>query len=184
MFYGFNLIGVDLYSSISDQISQEFTSPYPKNTLPCIEAQLMLPKHFKHPLKILYIPYFLLAFYYHVVNIHLNCTPYFIPQHSRHHPLVHGPDVFQPKRHHSIMIIGFWGDECCLFSVLDCQGNLMIPLRGVQETHPWVSVCSIYQLIDLWHRKRILWACSVQIREIYTKMRLMGWASLGLIIYL
>ena len=81
---------------------------------------------------------------------------YFISEHSCHHPLVHGPGVFQPKRHHSIMVIGFRGDECCLFSVLGYQGNLIIPLKSVQKTHPWVSVCGIYQLINLRHRKWIL----------------------------
>ena len=42
----------------------------------------------------------------------------------------------------------------------------MIALKSVQETHPRVPVGSIDQLIDLRHG--VLWACLVQIREIYT----------------
>ena len=31
------------------------------------------------------------------------------------------------------MIVGIRGNECRLFSVLMCQGNLLIPLKGVQK---------------------------------------------------
>ena len=66
------------------------------------------------------------------------------------------------------MIVGIRGDEYCFFLVLRCQGNLMIPLKGVQKAHPRVSVCGIYQLVNLRYRKRVFWACLVQIHEIYT----------------
>ena len=65
------------------------------------------------------------------------------------------------------MVVGIRGDECCLFSIFSGQGNLVIALKCVQETHPRVSIRGIHQLIDLQHRKWVLWACSVQVREIY-----------------
>ena len=139
MLHGFNLTKVDLYPPISDQVSQELTSPYTKSALLSIKTQLMLSKHLKRSLKILYMPTFLFTFYYHVINVHFDCASYFILENPHHHPLVHGPSIFQPNGHHSIMIIGIRGDECCLFSILGCQGNLMIPLKGIQEAHPQVS---------------------------------------------
>ena len=43
-FYCFNLIGVDFYSSVSDQIPQELTIPYSESILIGIEAQLVPSK--------------------------------------------------------------------------------------------------------------------------------------------
>ena len=43
----------------------------------------------------------------------------------------------------------------------------MITLENVQKTHPLVPIGGIYQLIDLRHRKRVLWACSVQVSEVH-----------------
>ena len=41
-------------------------------------------------------------------------------------------------------------------------------LKGIQETHPRVPVSGVHQLINFWHGKRVLRACSVQVREIHT----------------
>ena len=98
MLHGFNLIGIDLYPSIGDQISQELTSPHTKSVLLGIKAQLMLPKHLKHSLKILYMSYFLFTFRYHVINVHLDRMSYLISEHPRHHPLVRGPNIFLTQR--------------------------------------------------------------------------------------
>ena len=90
------------------------------------------------------MPTFLLAFHHQVVNIHFHHAPYFIPKHPCHHQLICGPSIFKPKRHHGVVVVGIWGDECRLFLVFRCQGDLMVPLKGVQEAHSQVSVCSIY----------------------------------------
>ena len=66
------------------------------------------------------------------------------------------------------MIVGIRRNECGLFSILGCQGNLMIPLKSIQEAHPWVPICGVHQLVNLRHRKWVFQACSVQIHEIYT----------------
>ena len=44
----------------------------------------------------------------------------------------------------------------------------MITLKSVQEAHPWVSIGGIYQLINLWHGKWILWTYLVQASEVNT----------------
>ena len=75
---------------------------------------------------------FLLTLHHHVVNVHFHYVPYFTPEHPRHHPLICGPNIFKPRRHHGVVVVGIQGDECCLFLVLRCQGDLMIPLKGVQ----------------------------------------------------
>jgi len=111
--------------------------------------------------KIFYMSCFLFTLYHHIVDVYFYRTPYFIPEHPRHHPLVRGSGVLQSKWHHILVIVGIWGDECCLFLILRCQGNLMIPLKGVQKAHPRVSVRGIYQLVDLQHKERIFQACPV-----------------------
>ena len=45
--HGIDLIGIDLYPSVNDQVTQEFTSPYAKDTLHSVKAQLVLLKYFK-----------------------------------------------------------------------------------------------------------------------------------------
>ena len=60
--HGIDLIWVDLYPLISDQITQELTSSYTESTLLSIKAQLVLPKYIKRSLKILYMLTFLFAF--------------------------------------------------------------------------------------------------------------------------
>ena len=92
---------------------------------------------------------------------HRRCIPNFISEHPCHHPLVRGSGVLQSKWHHVIVIVRIRGDERCFFSVLGCQSNLMIPLKGIQEAHPRVSVCGIYQLVNLRHREGIFRACPV-----------------------
>ena len=127
----------------------------------------MLLKYFKRSLKILYMPTFLFTFHHHVIDIHFNRVSYFSSKHPCHHSLICGPSIFQPKRHHGIVVIRIRGDECCLFPVLGCWDDLMIPLKGIQEAHSRVSICGIYQLVNLRHWKQIFWTCSVQVCEIY-----------------
>ena len=127
----------------------------------------MLPKYFKRSLKILYMPTFLFTFHHHVIDIHFNRVSYFSSKHPCHHSLICGPSIFQPKRHHGIVVIRIRGDECCLFPILGCQDDLMIPLKGIQEAHSRVSICGIYQLVNLRHWKRVFWTCPVQVCEIY-----------------
>ena len=66
------------------------------------------------------------------------------------------------------MIISVRGYECYFLLVFGSQGNLMVSLKGIQETHPRVPISGIHQLINFWHGKRVLWACSIQVREIHT----------------
>ena len=113
------------------------------------------------------MPTFLLTFHHHVVNIRFHRAPNFMLKHPRHHPLICGPSIFKPKRHHDVVVVGIRGDECCLFLVFRCQGDLMIPLKSIQEAHSRVSICSIYQLIDLQHWEQVFWTCSVLVCEIY-----------------
>ena len=45
--HGIDLIGVNLYPPVSDQVTQEFANPYTEDALLGIKAQLVLPKYFK-----------------------------------------------------------------------------------------------------------------------------------------
>ena len=142
------------------------------STLLSVKAQLVLSKYFKCSLKVLYMPTFLFTFHYYVIDIYFDRASYFILEHPCHHPLIRDPNIFQPKRHHGIVVVRIRGDECCLFLVLGCQGDLMIPLKGIQEAHSQVSIHGIYQLVDLRHWKRVFWTCPVQVREIYINLPL------------
>ena len=159
MIHGFDLVGIGLYPLGRDQIPQELTSPHAESALLSIQAQLMLSEYLKYFLKIFYMSWFLFTLYYHIVNVYFYRAPNFLSKHPCHHLLVRGSGVLQPKWHYVIVIVCIRGNECCLFSVLGCQGNLVIPLKGVQEAHPRVSVCSIYQLINLGHWERLFRTC-------------------------
>ena len=66
------------------------------------------------------------------------------------------------------MIITFGRSEKGLLLILKCQANLMITLKGVQETHSRVSISGIHQLIYLRYREWILQASSVEVGKIDT----------------
>ena len=107
------------------------------------------------------MPIFLLTFHHHFVNIHFHHALYFILKHPRYHPLICDPSIFKPKWHHGVVVVGVRGDECRLFLVFRCQGDLMILPKGIQEAHSQVSICSIYQLFDLRHWEQVFWACPI-----------------------
>jgi len=51
--------------------------------------------------------------------------------------------------------LGLWG-----------QGNLVITLKDIQETHSPMTVHCIYKLVNFQYRVRIFTACSVKISKI------------------
>ena len=109
---------IDFYPPASDQVPQKFASPHSKGAFFCVKAQLMFPQYLKHPLKILYMPRFLLALYHHVINIHFSRMPNFVPEQPHHHSLICHPGILQPKGHHGVMIISVGRYECRLLLVL------------------------------------------------------------------
>ena len=122
--------------------------------------------YFKHFPKIINVPLLLSTLHHYIVNIYLHCMPNLISKHPRHHLLIGCLSILQAKWHHGVMIISIGRNECYLFLILN--GNLMVTLKSIQETHHWVSVCCIYQLINLQYREGVFWACSVQISKVYT----------------
>ena len=155
-FHCFNLVAVDLYSSVSDQIPQELASPHFESTLLGIESYFVPSKYFKHFFEVANMLYFLLALYHHIIDVDLDNAPNFISEHSSHHPLICGTSILQPKWHHSVMVVSVGRDKRLLLLVLDSQGDLMIILKSVKKAHPRVPICGIYQLINFWHKKRVL----------------------------
>ena len=100
--------------------------------------------------------HFLLALYHNIISVDLDDAPNFISEHSGHHPLICGTSILQPKWHHSIMVVSVGRDKRRLLLVLGRQGDLMITLKSIKKTYPRVPICGIYQLINFWHRKRVL----------------------------
>lgn len=86
----------------------------------------------------------LLTLDYHIVSIKLYYFSNLLPKHSSDHLLVSYPIIFQTEGHNCVMVITFWRNEGNLLLVLGCQGNLVISLEGIQETHSWMIVCGIY----------------------------------------
>ena len=128
----------------------------------------MSPEYFKHFPNIMNVPLLLFTLHHYIINIYLHYTPNLISKHPRHHPLMGNPSILQAKWHNDVVIISIERNECCLFLILGSQGNLMVTLKSIKETHPWVSVCCIYQLINLWYREGVFQACSIQISKVYT----------------
>ena len=58
-------------------------------------------------------------------------------------------------------------DKSCLFLVIHNQRYLMVPLKGIEKTHPMMAHNCIHQLVDPRHRERVLWACFIQVCKVY-----------------
>ena len=99
----------------------------------------------------------LLALDHHVINVNLRRIPDLIFEHPGNHLLVCGS---------CIMIISLGRYEGSLLLVLGHKGNLVISLKSVQETHPWVSVRGIYQVINFRYWEGVPRASSVKVGKI------------------
>ena len=87
------------------------------------------------------------AFHYHIINIGFDILSQSTLKHSRHHSLVHGVSVHQSEWHYSIMVVSRQSEEDSFLLIRQRQGDLVISLKSVQETHPRMSKCCIHQLI-------------------------------------
>lgn len=97
------------------------------------------------------------AFNHHVINVDLHRVPDLIFEHLGCHSLVHGSCILHPKRHHNLLIISPRRYEGGLLLILECQGDQIISLESVQETHSRVSVHCVHQLINFRYWERIPW---------------------------
>jgi len=104
-FHCFNLVTVDHYSLVSDQIPQELASPHSESTLLGIESYFVPSKYIKHFFEVANMLHFLLALYCHIIDVDLKDAPNFISKHSGHHPLIRGTNILQPKWHHGVMVV-------------------------------------------------------------------------------
>ena len=59
-----------------------------------------------------------LALHHHVVYIDFNTLTQLWFKHSRHHPLIGRPCVFQPKGHHFVVVVFNGSDKSCLFLIV------------------------------------------------------------------
>ena len=64
------------------------------------------------------------------------------------------------------MVVSVERDKRRLLLVLGNQGDLMITLKSIKKAHSRVPICGIYQLINFWHRKRVLRTCSVKVGKV------------------
>ena len=106
------------------------------------------------------------TFHNHIIDVNFNISTQLRLKHLRHHALVGRFSVFQAEGHHLVMVIPNRGHKSSLFLIVGGQRYLVIPLEGIQETHPRVSHGRIHQLVDLRHGKWILGASLIEIREV------------------
>ena len=59
-----------------------------------------------------------LALHHPVVYIDFNTLAQLWFKHSRHHPLIGRPCVFQTKMHHFVVIVSNGSDKSCLFLIV------------------------------------------------------------------
>ena len=59
-----------------------------------------------------------LTLYHHVVYIYLNILAQLWFKHSRHHPLIGRPCVFQTEGHHFVVVVSNESDKSCPFLVV------------------------------------------------------------------
>ena len=59
-------------------------------------------------------------------------------------------------------------DKSCLLLVIHSQRYLMVPLKGIEKTHPRMAHHYIHQLIDSRHRERVFRASFIQVYKVYT----------------
>ena len=107
------------------------------------------------------------TFHNHIIDINFNTSTQLRFKHFRHHTLVGRSSIFQAEGHHLVMVVPNQGYKSSLFLIVDGQRYLVIPLEGIQETHPRVTHGRIHQLVDFWHAKWILGASLIEIREVH-----------------
>ena len=105
LLYGLYLIQIHLNSSIRDHVPQEFSNTYTECTFVGVKAKLVSPVDLKCLSQVCHMISLLPAFYYHIVDINLHCTPNLISKHSCYHLLINGPHILQPKGYHCVMVV-------------------------------------------------------------------------------
>ena len=111
---------------------------------------------------------FYLALNYHIIDVNFNVFPLLRLKYPGHHPLIGSPGILQTKGHNLIMIISGKSDKNCLLLVIYSQRYLMVPLKGIEKTHPRMAHSCIHQLVDSRHRERVLWAGFIQVCKVCT----------------
>ena len=66
------------------------------------------------------------------------------------------------------MIISHRSNKSCFFLVIQCQGYLVISLKGIQKAHLKMAYRCIYQLVYSRHRERVFRTSPVKICKVHT----------------
>ena len=109
-----------------------------------------------------------LALHHHIINVNFDLFPLLKLKYPNHRPLIGSPGILQTKGHHLIVIISSRSDKSCLLLVIHSQRYLMVPLKGIEKTHPRMAHSCIHQLVNSSHRERVLWAGFIQVCKVYT----------------
>ena len=80
----------------------------------------MFPQNFKDVSEVSHMLGHHLTLYHHVVYVDFNSLAQLWFKHSRHHPLIGRPYVFQPKGHHFVMVVSNGSDKSYLFLIVQC----------------------------------------------------------------
>ena len=103
------------------------------------------------------------AFNHNIVNIYLHCTVDQRFEDLRHQSLISGASVFEFERHDFVVIKIVWRYEGCLLFVGWGHGDLVVFGEGVQEEdHPLPSG-GVHNLVYLWQRETVFWACIIEV---------------------
>ena len=97
-----------------------------------------------------------LALHHHIIDVNFYFFPLLRLKYPGHHPLIGSLSILQTKGHYLIVIISSRSDKSYLLLVIHSQRYLMVPLKGIEKTHPRMAHSCIHQLVDPRHRERVL----------------------------
>ena len=74
----------------------------------------MFPQDSEDVYEVAHVLGYYFALYNHIINIDFNAPVQLWFEHFSHHPLISRPYVFQPKRHHLVVIVSSMSNKNCL----------------------------------------------------------------------
>jgi hypothetical protein len=105
----------------------------------------------------------LLGLHDDVVDIDFHVVPNLVGEALEHAMLVRSSGILQPKWHGDITKCSKGGDEggCVLEGLF--HGDLMIARIGIQKGKELAPCSGVYDLVDVWERKRIFRTCLIRL---------------------
>ena len=146
---GADLVGVNLYTSVGDEETQELAGPYSKGTLSWVKLHVVPLEGVKSLGKVDKVPLNAQRFDQHVVDVDIHVAIDLGIEHVIDESLISGASVFQPERHSGVAEDAKVDNEGCLLHIIGMHSGLVVSRVHIQEAQDLIAHDGVDKLIDV-----------------------------------